>query len=277
MHSRHQVICAVAAALLLGCSSTSSSDGGTAPPRDAGALGPNGGQCVVECISEADCCSGPQCDTGIFHFACNAGRCEQRGCIRDLDCSDLPGGKCATLGTFGLCGKGCRLPDDCCPPLPPGVTIPPGQDHLTLTLDGGTQATFYRCGVYPQKFICTGADIEPDDAGTAGICLRVCAADADCPGVPLPDADGGLLHLRVDAGYVSLGGADGGARLFQQTCALQFPGVGTCTPGCLVDADCCAIPGVCDGPGQRQVCRSGVCTRDGCRSDQDCSAGQCLP
>jgi hypothetical protein len=185
------------------------------------------------------------------------------------------------FGSFGLCGSGCAVQEDCCPPLPPGVVIPPGQDSLTVAFDGGGQATFYRCGAYPQKFLCTGADITPDDAGTTGVCLRVCTADSDCPGILFPAPDGGFVSTRVDGGQVAFPVDAGVLRFFQQHCVPQFTGApfGSCQKGCVEDVDCCVDPtGVtCQGYGARQVCVAGTCVRDGCRADGECTTGQCQP
>jgi hypothetical protein len=261
---------------------TGKDDGGSAPRRDAGDLGVTGGSCVTPCNTEADCCSGDLCNDTLFNFACNAGRCEQLGCLDDNDCRALPRGRCGRLGSFGACSLSCAVAEDCCPPLPPGVTIPDGQDSVTVAAEGGGQATFYRCGVYPQKFACTGLNVTPDDAGTIGICLRICTEDNDCPGVLLPVLpDGGLASVRVDAGFVGAPLGDGGfKRYYQQKCVNQFGGIGSCTPQCETNADCCADPtGVsCSAPGARKVCSAGVCVSDGCRGDEECTGGaQCLP
>jgi hypothetical protein len=264
---------------LVGCKTDDGKDdaGVVGPRRDAGDLGATGGQCVTQCSTAADCCEGPQCNTAIFHYACELGTCRQIGCLSDGDCTDLAGGKCATVGGFALCGRGCRAVEDCCPPTPPGVVFPDGVDRLTVVMDGGVQATFYRCGTYPQKYICTGSDIAADDAGTTGVCLRVCNTNDECPGIPFPDGDGGLVDVRLDAGFVAIPLDGGVLRAFQQVCGLQFGPVGTCTPGCQTNSDCCPVPGECDALGARRVCQGGLCITDGCRGDEECGAAQCLP
>ncbi|MBI5495374.1 MAG: hypothetical protein HY904_10150 [Deltaproteobacteria bacterium] len=265
------------------CKQDGGKDGGAPPARDAGDLGMLGGECVVECTTAADCCAGEQCGTSIFNYSCESGRCHQLGCVTDQHCADLPGGRCASLGSFAACGKGCRVAADCCPPLPAGVVLPDGVDRLTLTLDGGAQgavsATFYRCGVYPQKFLCTGLDVLPDDAGTTGICVRHCTTDQDCPGIPFPLDDGGLAQARVDGGMMEFPADGGTLRLFQQACMPVFAGAGQCHKGCRVDADCCAGGSAagCDSLGNRQVCVSGMCLADGCRADGECGGGTCQP
>lgn len=265
-------------ALAARCPPASDDDDSAGNP-DAAAFGPTGGTCSTPCTVKEDCCQGGLCETGLFHFACNTGACRQLGCVENTDCSALPGSQCASTGAFNLCGLACSAPADCCPPLPPGVAIPDGQDSVTLAVDGGGEATFYRCGAYPQKYLCTGFPVTPADGGPAGVCLRVCTANDDCPGIPVGEAT-----ARVDAGFVDAPLGDGGmTRLFQQQCVAVMGPVGQCAKGCLTDADCCgpAVGSACQSFGTRQVCVQGACVSDGCRADAECATkgagSRCVP
>jgi hypothetical protein len=180
------------------------------------------------------------------------------------------------VNDFGICGLGCRAPEDCCAEVPPGVAFPDGGNTVVAEGPAGQPVTYYRCGVYPQKFLCVGQDVEPDDAGTIGVCLRICTADGDCPGITMPSSSGGTSpSLRVDAGFMAVPLGDGGVwRVFQQKCAALMGPVGQCKPGCLTDDDCCPsyLGQACRVLGTRQVCVSGACQTDGCRTHDECSA-----
>lgn len=207
----------------------------------------------LDCTGNPSACSfcgdiAVDCGFGAAEAYCSAaGVCRRaKGacapCTDDMECAEAPSGLPSRC-TDGFCAPGCGA----CPPgfrCEGGGCLPVGgvaQCETALSCADGAE----RC---PDGQTCTAL----------GVCLALCAADADCPAGRICSLEPGPTQQQCVAGC-PLGGRvtqDGVAKVCHADGRYGLPcATAGSSSGCPVGTECDA---------------AGVCQRAGCQSDAEC-------
>lgn len=181
------------------------SDGtGTSPPAGDGSDIPAAGvgpsrTCRPTCTQASDCATPGQPLQDAAHFACNAGRCEWKGCQSDNECtSALRTNNAACVAQPGApaktCVPTCQKAADCAIPGNPLSDA----NHMACNAgkcewQGCKSTNDCTTSLHSSRFTC-----DKPAGATIPVCLPTCTKAADCtiPGSKLNDAS----HYACNAG-----------------------------------------------------------------------------
>lgn len=258
---------------------------------NTGGTGGTGGVVTAGCTRDVECAAGEICDLGTGECGpgqdCtqNPGLCQfcedpqsQCGFKAPAFCDDQAGvcrrtgGTCTPCLADAECGVGAAGDNKC---INNHCAEACGQCPAGFQCQDGGCVPAEQAGTCENAIFCQGASDCPDgqQCSDLGVCLSLCASDADCPAGKICWQEAGPLQS------LCLNGCAPGDTRNDEVCHQD----GRFGPPCTAPD----VEGPAGGCPEGTVCTaSGVCELAGCASDADCdvvrtycdtASGECIP